>query len=348
MGELLDIDNDFHEGAEYDIFEETVEDSFYMTTNLPRADEKEVSLTTQKNSDAEGPLKLENVDQMDINGRAMSPSSIVARNKERNLSLIHPHQVGLPESPNTSTRKVEDEMSPGSPSSYGSLSPHASEEKATLKEKKSRPAYERASSGKIVSNSLFGDSFDDYPLQRAKASDSSSSSYGAMGSILNSVTGAVTSPSKNLAQVASSWSVAIEYFRKSTSTFECINHLRFLCELLDDIEPSDRLKYCKHDFECAVQDLKTRHEIQMATQARANRKSASGKFLFRSSKSEKSDRDFSTTNGLLCEDLQREITAAFSNYFDENSFRRANIPHCIMFEIFSQLGLDEFSIYSST
>jgi hypothetical protein len=119
-----------------------------------------------------------------------------------------------------------------------------------------------------------------------------------------------SSSQKNVARIGSTWSVAIQCFKQSGSVFECIGHLRHICDILDEVDRKDRLKYCKSDYENCVKKLKKSNTM------------------------------------FVSDELLREMTKVSKKYFDEYALRV--LPTCIMFEIFGRLGLDEFSVYCST
>jgi hypothetical protein len=125
----------------------------------------------------------------------------------------------------------------------------------------------------------------------------------------------ISSPSrKSVVQIGTSWSVAIHCFKQSASVFECVGHMRHLAELLGEIDKKDRLRYCKADFINAVKALQMNATAQ---------------------------RSF-----VLHDELMQEVTSLIVTYFDEN--RICKLPTDMLFLIFGQLGVDEFSVYSST
>ena len=113
------------------------------------------------------------------------------------------------------------------------------------------------------------------------------------------------SPPRSRHQIGSTWSVTINSLRMSRSSFECIEHLRSICCLLEDIDCYDRIKFCKCDFLRAVEDL---------------RKSPYVKF-----------------NGN--DELFREVTYIVITFFDENIFNR--LPLHMICEVFLFLGVKE-------
>ena len=125
----------------------------------------------------------------------------------------------------------------------------------------------------------------------------------------------ISSPSrKSVVQIGTSWSVAIHCFKQSASVFECVGHMRHLAELLGEIEKRDRIRYCKADFINAVKSLQ---------------------------KTATAQRDF-----VFHDELLHEVASLIVTYFDEN--RICKLPTDMLFLIFGQLGIDEFSVYSST
>jgi len=125
----------------------------------------------------------------------------------------------------------------------------------------------------------------------------------------------MSSPSrKSVVQIGTSWSVAIHCFKQSASVFECVGHMRHLAEVLSEVDKRDRIKYCKSDFISAVKALQ---------------KNATAKRSF-----------------VLHDELMQEVTSMIITYFDENIICR--LPTDMLFLIFGQLGVDEFSVYSST
>ena len=119
-----------------------------------------------------------------------------------------------------------------------------------------------------------------------------------------------SSSQKNIARIGSTWSVAIQCFKLSGSVFECIGHLRHICDILDEVDRKDRVKYCKSDFDNAVSVVKKSSTL------------------------------------IVTDELLQELIHISKKYFNQNSLRR--MPLDMMFEIFGRLGLDEFSVYSST
>ncbi len=117
---------------------------------------------------------------------------------------------------------------------------------------------------------------------------------------------------KSLVQIGTSWSVAIQCFKQSGSMFECIGHIRHLVEVLSQIAKQDRIRYCKADFINAVNFV---------------RKNCKNKFV-------------------LNDELIMEVNRVMTMFFDENKINR--LPQDLLYLVFSQLGIDEFSVYSST
>jgi hypothetical protein len=118
--------------------------------------------------------------------------------------------------------------------------------------------------------------------------------------------------SNKVVQIGSSWSVGVQCLKQSSSAFECIGHLRYLGEILDSVDFRDRIRYCKSDFIAAVNEMR--------------RKSAA--------------------HFLISDELLREITSMIKKYFDQSWINK--LPYEMLFEIFNKLGIDEFSVYSST
>ena len=113
-------------------------------------------------------------------------------------------------------------------------------------------------------------------------------------------------------QIGSTWSVTIDSLRMSRSTFECIEHLRTLCHLLEDIDKYDRVKYCKCDFQRVVEDIRKNPHVKFDGN----------------------------------DELFREVSWIMITYFDENPFN--SLPIALICDVYSYLGVHEHSVFPST
>ena len=113
-------------------------------------------------------------------------------------------------------------------------------------------------------------------------------------------------------QIGSTWSVSIDSLRLCRSTFECIEHLRTICHLLEDIDKYDRVKYCKCDFERAVEDIRKNPHVKFEGN----------------------------------DELFREVSWIMSTYFDENLFN--TLPLALVCEVYSFLSVLEHTVFPVT
>jgi hypothetical protein len=170
----------------------------------------------------------------------------------------------------------------------------------------------------------------------------------------------------NQARIGSNWSVAIQCFKQSGSVFECIGHLRNICDILSVIDRKDRIKYCKSDFDEAVKFLqkKSKNNNKISTNKNQNKFTSALSFtsalygnsssnakntVYNNNGNDGNENSSSTSTSFkfkMTTELFKEITMVIKRYFNINTLRL--MPHCILFEIFSILGVDEFSVYSST
>jgi len=104
------------------------------------------------------------------------------------------------------------------------------------------------------------------------------------------------------------WSVEMTCLRQAGSTYEAAISLRRIKELLDDIDRSDRIKFCKSDFDAAVASIRG-------------------------------------VRGVWSDELSREMVAMTNAYFDLSYFRR--LPTSVIQEIMLWIMVDEFAPISS-
>jgi hypothetical protein len=96
------------------------------------------------------------------------------------------------------------------------------------------------------------------------------------------------------------------------STFECIEHLRTICHLLEDIDKYDRVKYCKCDFQRVVEDIRKNPHVKFAGN----------------------------------DELFREVSWIMITYFDENQFNV--LPIALICEVYSFLSVHEHTVLPMT
>ena len=109
-------------------------------------------------------------------------------------------------------------------------------------------------------------------------------------------------------QIGSSWSVEMISLKNCGSVYEAIICLRNIKLLLNDIDKSDRIKFCKADIDNACKILKSQSNI-------------------------------------WCSELSQEISQIYRQYFNSNKFDL--LPDIIVIEILLWLPIDDFSPVSS-
>jgi hypothetical protein len=103
--------------------------------------------------------------------------------------------------------------------------------------------------------------------------------------------------------VGSQWSVELMSLQNSTTSFEAVQSLRRLEELLVEVDLTDRLRFCKTDF------------IQSVAAVQQNQK-------------------------IWHSDIIKEVIHLCCTYFNKNSFSK--LPHCVMMSMLLWLPIREF------
>lgn len=110
----------------------------------------------------------------------------------------------------------------------------------------------------------------------------------------------------NVCSVGSDWSAQVACLRSAKSRFEIASGLHHVNCLLETVDRSDRIKYCKPDFESAILHLQKKTEAAFA------------------------------------DDILRTIANISKKHFDE--YIMCQIPDILMQEIFMMIPLEEFHI----
>jgi hypothetical protein len=107
--------------------------------------------------------------------------------------------------------------------------------------------------------------------------------------------------------VGCQWSVELACLQNSGSSFEAVQALRRMEELLVEVDLTDRLRFCKTDFVQSVQYLQSNPKIWH-------------------------------------NDIVKEVIHICRSYFDHSSFSK--LPHCVMMSIMLWLPIKEYSTVS--
>lgn len=108
--------------------------------------------------------------------------------------------------------------------------------------------------------------------------------------------------------IGSLWTVEMTSLKQSGSHFEAVECLRRIRVLLSEIDKSDRLKFCKADYENSTKSLRKRRQ-------------------------------------LWSDDLFREVVTISTDFFSESHFHK--LPTDVIIEIFLWLPIDKFSPVTS-
>jgi len=104
--------------------------------------------------------------------------------------------------------------------------------------------------------------------------------------------------------IGSSWTVEMACLKQSTSFFEAVECLRRVRVLLREVDKSDRIKFCKADYDTAVKALRRMKNV-------------------------------------WSDDLFRESVSITNDFFNESAF--VNIPRDVLMEIFLWMPINKFA-----